>query len=275
MFGSHMRSVILGVMVAVVAMSGAAPAQAQVSAAATRGAYTVEPFAPGSQVTIQGAGVRLRAEPFVATDIPVLSSGSTGLPLNVVGIARLPDWNWYQVVLKSGQKAFIRSDYTSAPSKGGASQPPTLPAPTRIDYGTAPASAPAPIIPPTATPVAPQPTDAISLRPAPGSGPVAAPAAAPAGSRPLDPPISLRPGSAPAAMPAQPVASAAPQNSDSAISLRPASPLPTGSIPTSAPAAPAPNAFAPAPSTPPQQTPGDLMPSAARSSNSDGLTSRP
>ncbi len=239
-----MRSVILGVMVAAVAMSGAAPAQAQVPAAVTRGAYTVEPFAPGSQITIQGAGVRLRAEPFLATDIPVLSSGSTGLPLNVVGIARLPDWNWYQVVLKSGQKAFIRSDYTSAPSKGGAPQPPTLPAPTRIDYGTAPASAP-----------------------------VAAPIAAPAGSQPLDQPISLRPGSAPAAMPVQPVAPAAPQNSGSAISLRPASPLPTASAPV--PDASAPAAFAPAPSAPPQQTPGDLMPSAARSSNSSGLTSRP
>lgn len=237
MIGSQMRSVIWGGMVAIVAMSAAAPAQAQVPAGVARAAYTVEPFAPGSQITIQGAGVRLRAEPIVAADIPVLSSGSTGLPLNVVGIARLPDWNWYQVVLKSGQKAFIRSDYTSAPSKGGAPQPPALPAPTQIDYGTAQASPP-----------------------------VVAPVAAPAGSQPLDQPISLRPGSAP-------VAPAAPQNSGSAISLRPASPLPTASAP--APAASAPTAFAPAPSTPPQQTPGDLMPSTARSSNSGGLTSRP
>ena len=80
-------------------------------------AYTVEPFTPPAQITIKGTGVRLRAEPFASQDVPVLSHGSTGLVLNVVGIARLPDWNWYQVVLRSGQKAFIRSDYTSAPSK--------------------------------------------------------------------------------------------------------------------------------------------------------------
>jgi hypothetical protein len=212
-----MRSVILGVMAAIVAMGGGL-VQAQIPAGAMRTAYTVEPFAPGGQVTIQGTGVRLRAEPFATGETPVLSSGSTGLPLNVVGIARLPDWNWYQVVLKNGQKAFIRSDYTSAPSKGGGPQAAPLPAPTRIDYGSAPA---------------------------------------PAATRAPDP-ISLTPAPAPAIGPAQPAAPAGSAPLDGAISLRPASPMPAAA----------------APLPPPAQTTGDLIPDSARSSNTDGLTSR-
>jgi len=217
-----MRSVILGVMAAIVAMGGGV-VQAQIPAGAMRTAYTVEPFAPGGQITIQGTGVRLRAEPFATGETPVLSSGSTGLPLNVVGIARLPDWNWYQVVLKNGQKAFIRSDYTSAPSKGGGPQAAPLPAPTRIDYGSAPAPA---------APAATRAPDPISLTPAPAPAIASTQPAAPAGSAPLD----------------------------GAISLRPASPMPAAAAPAALP--------------PPAQTTGDLVPNSARSSNTDGLTSR-
>ena len=160
-----MRSMISAATLAAVAMGCMGAAHGQVSASAIRTAYTVEPFTPSGTITIQGTGVRLRAEPFTL-DTPILSHGNTGLPLTVVGIARLPEWNWYQVILRSGQKAFIRSDYTSAPSKGGSPAPPSsqlaapLPPPSRIDYGapsaissSAPVSAPAPLAPPQPAPV--------------------------------------------------------------------------------------------------------------------------
>ncbi|RYG31123.1 MAG: hypothetical protein EON93_13540, partial [Burkholderiales bacterium] len=118
-----MRVVVSAVFIAAL---GAASGIGSVAVAQTPGqpvvsqaSYTIEPFAPaGAPITIQGTGVRLRAEPFSTPQTQVLSSGSTGHVLNIVGIARLADWNWYQVVLKNGQKAFIRSDVTSAPSRG-------------------------------------------------------------------------------------------------------------------------------------------------------------
>lgn len=174
-----MRSVISAAAVVAVALGGVSLAEAQFPAQAVRMAYTVEPFTPPAQITIKGTGVRLRAEPFASQDVPVLSHGSTGLVLNVVGITRLPDWNWYQVVLRSGQKAFIRSDYTSAPSKGGSLAAPLPPA-TRIEYppasspaiaSSAPVSAPAPLTPAPVplTPPVPTYTPAPAYTPAPTS----------------------------------------------------------------------------------------------------------
>jgi hypothetical protein len=183
--GFDMRSMMSAMIVAAVATSAMNLAHAQFPAAPVRGAYTVEPFTPSNTITIQGTGVRLRAEPFTL-ETPILSHGSTGLPLTVVGIARMPEWNWYQVILKSGQKAFIRSDYTSAPSKGGASLAPApqlaapLPPPSRIDYPTpsvaaspAPVLAPIPLTPPQPAPVY---TPSPSYTPAPVYTPTPAPA---------------------------------------------------------------------------------------------------
>ena len=104
-----MRFVIVSAVAAVLGVGAIAPAISQGSGqpAATR-AYMVEPYTPSTPITINGAGVRLRAEPFTG-NTPVLSSGSTGLLLTVVGIVRQPDWNWYQVVLRNGPKAFSRS----------------------------------------------------------------------------------------------------------------------------------------------------------------------
>jgi hypothetical protein len=173
--------------VAAVVLASGGPALAQVAGQpiAAHGAYTVEPFSPNTTITIQGTGVRLRAEPFTTPQTQVLSSGSTGHVLTVVGIARLPDWNWYQVVLKSGQKAFIRSDLTSAPSRGNVALP--MPAPTPITPPTsqpytptyvAPTPAPAPptlgpsqpispppvqLAPPVEQPATPSPTNRGSL----------------------------------------------------------------------------------------------------------------
>lgn len=118
-----MRVVVSAVFVAALGaasgLGGVAVAQVPGQPVVSHASYTVEPFAPpGAPITIQGTGVRLRAEPFSTPQTQVLSSGSTGHVLNVVGIARLSDWNWYQVVLKNGQKAFIRSDLTSSPSRG-------------------------------------------------------------------------------------------------------------------------------------------------------------
>lgn len=162
---NSMRFVVSAVIAGVLASSGVAAAQVPGQPLVARATYTVEPFSPQTPIMIQGSGVRLRAEPFASQQTQVLSSGSTGLVLNVVGIARMGDWNWYQVVLKSGQKAFIRSDLTSAPSKGGGgpaaptiaytpTQPPTPPA-------YVPAAPPTPAyVPPTYSapiPIDPQP----------------------------------------------------------------------------------------------------------------------
>lgn len=119
-----MRTLLIPALIAVLAgagtSAGQAPAHAPGQPSGQGGpaaqAYSVEPFTPTGPVAIRGTGVRLRAAPFATATTPVLSSGSTGLLLNIVGIARQKDADWYQVVLRSGQLAFIRSDLTSAPS---------------------------------------------------------------------------------------------------------------------------------------------------------------
>jgi hypothetical protein len=182
-----------------VAVSGAAIAQAP--AGVVRAAYTVEPYSPPSTITINGTGVRLRAEPSTATQ--VLSTGSTGLPLTVVGLARMSDWTWYQVILKSGQKGFIRSDLTSAPMRGGvatatttttAAAAPVLPPPVAYTpsptYTTTPTAAlpPAPNPPayspaPTVAPLSP-PATTISAMPPTASTPTYTPAPTPTYTQP-------------------------------------------------------------------------------------------
>jgi hypothetical protein len=239
-----MRFVIASAFAAVVAVGLVAPALSQPPGqlSGTR-AYMVEPYTPPAPITIQGAGVRLRAEPFATPDTRVLSSGSTGLPLNVVGIVRQPDWDWYQVILRNGQKAFIRSDLTSAPSRVGAS--------------ASSASVAAPVSPQRPALVAPP----VVAPPVLAPPVVAPPVVAPPLSLPLpggQPPEPLPP------IPTQPL------GASGAISLTPSSPalqLPPPSAPESgevgllsvAPAAPTPRleaispAFATAPSSVGQQ----------------------
>lgn len=162
-----MRFVIASVLAATLAVGGVAAAQiSSVNRTTTRTAYMVEPFTPATPITIQGTGVRLRAEPFTTNDSQVLSTGSTGLQLNVIGIARQADWNWYQVILKNGQKAFIRSDLTSAPMRGDATATYTAPVqpvgpPPQIAY--TPPPTPQPAWTPPAQPT--QNTGSISLTP--------------------------------------------------------------------------------------------------------------
>ena len=169
-----MRVVVSAVVAAILASGGVAIAQVPAQPAGARTSYTVEPFTPPSQVTIQGTGVRLRAEPFTAPQTQVLSSGSTGLTLDVVGIARLPDWNWYQVALKNGQKAFIRSDLTSAPSRGSgqaatvapvAPIAPTAPTPPQVVYTPTPPPTPPAYVPPAYTAPIPIDPQAVPLTP--------------------------------------------------------------------------------------------------------------
>ncbi|HOZ25899.1 MAG TPA: SH3 domain-containing protein [Hyphomonadaceae bacterium] len=162
-----MRVVVSAVFVAALAASGVAVAQIPGQPAIARASYTVEPFAPaGAPITIQGTGVRLRSEPFTTPQTQVLSSGSTGLILNVVGIARLADWNWYQVVLKNGQKAFIRSDLTSAPSRGSGQPAPAMPAAPEIAYTPTPPPTPPAYVPPAYTPPVPIEPQTVPLAPA-------------------------------------------------------------------------------------------------------------
>lgn len=154
-----MRVVVSAVLAGLLASSGVAVAQVPGQPLVARAAYTVEPFTPMNQITIQGTGVRLRAEPFASQQTQVLSSGSTGLVLNVVGIARMSDWNWYQVVLKNGQKAFIRSDLTSHPSQGTtlAAATPMPPIPSAPVVSAAPTPPPTPPVytPPAYSPPVP------------------------------------------------------------------------------------------------------------------------
>jgi hypothetical protein len=156
----------------------------------TSRAYMVEPYAPPSPVTINGTGVRLRAEPFATNDTPVLSTGSTGLQLTVVGIARQSDWNWYQVILRNGQKAFIRSDLTSAPSRGNGAPAPVAPNPAAYPPPVQPVN-PTVITPPVVTPpVISQPPVTLPL---PAAQPLP-----PIQSQPLNNgAISLTPGASP------------------------------------------------------------------------------
>lgn len=202
--GFSMRVALKSVMATVIAglMVSAGPASAQVTGspvstqpAPTRAAYTVEPFAPAMPITIQGTGVRLRAEPFTGNDTPVLSTGSTGLQLNVVGLARLPDWVWYQVVLKNGQKAFIRSDLTSAPMQGGTVARVTTPSPATAT------PQPRPTLPPQA--------GAITMTPQPN------PAYVPPASQPA-PSVALP-------LPSNP----APATNSGLISIAPSAPVPS------------------------------------------------
>lgn len=169
-----MRVLAVTAMALVLASGGVAMAQVAGQPTAATIAYTVEPYTPAGQVVIQGSGVRLRAEPFATQQTQVLSSGSTGLVLNVVGIARFPGWNWYQVVLKNGQKAFIRSDLTSAPSRGGAQMAQYPAAPQPIATAPTPpattAPAPTPSAPVRYTPVEPSDSIPIQLAPPPSSG---------------------------------------------------------------------------------------------------------
>jgi hypothetical protein len=198
-----MRIVLTSVLAAVLAASGAAVAQTpgqpvgMTPAAPVRAAYTVEPFTPAAPITIQGTGVRLRAEPFTGNDTPVLSTGSTGLALTVVGLTRQPDWAWYQVILRNGQKAFIRSDLTSAPMQGGA----------RV---ATPAPVATPALPPR-THTTPQ-AGAITMTPQP------LPGGAPA--------IDIPRPSAPAVTPAPAIIPAPAPLDSGLISVAPAAPTP-------------------------------------------------
>ena len=155
-----MRSLFSVVVMAGLAVSAAGVSHAQGPVQVARAAYTVEPFAPASEITIKGTGVRLRAEPFATPQTQVLSSGSTGLALTVVGIVRMSDWNWYQVVLKNGQKAFIRSDLTSAPSRGGAAAAPVA------QPLTPPVLQQPPVIQPPPIPFTPPPIQIAPAQPA-------------------------------------------------------------------------------------------------------------
>jgi hypothetical protein len=157
-----MRLALTSVLAAVLMTAGAASAQTPGTPTAITRAYTVEPFAPSAPITIQGQGVRLRAEPFTTRETQVLSSGSTGLELTVVGLTRMPDWAWYQVVLRNGQKAFIRSDLTSAPMAGGGTQ--VAVAPPQV--ATQPVAQPRPYLPPQpgAITMTPQPNPAAPVQ---------------------------------------------------------------------------------------------------------------
>lgn len=229
-----MRIVVSTVLAASLLIGGVAAAQVSgVSRTTSRSAYMVEPFTPATPITIQGTGVRLRAEPFATNDTQVLSTGSTGLQLNVVGLARQADWNWYQVILRNGQKAFIRSDLTSAPMRGDASSayvPPVQPVqpPPQVVYTPPPTPQPAwtppaqPSQPSISQPSVAQPLPPIPTQPLPNSGAISL-TPRDGGSPQLDLPS---PGANPAPAPlnTSPLTSAPTDNA--LISIAPSAPMP-------------------------------------------------
>jgi hypothetical protein len=247
----------------------AAAQQPGVPGALRNASYTVEPFTPPSTITINGTGVRLRAEPFANQQTPVLSTGSTGLPLTVVGVARMPDWTWYQVILKSGQKAFIRSDLTSAPSRGGAQLAgapvlPPVPQPTPIAPPTASAA-----LPPAPTPPAYQPP--VYQPPAYQPPPVPAAAPQPTYATPPSPVIAAPGATQPTVQP--PAAQPTP------VLPAPIQPAPTYSQPI-VPVQPAPAPVRPAPTQPAGPDPFgnsaiSLTPRPASPTDAGGLQSQP
>jgi len=192
-----MRFVTISALAIVLGTGALAPAISQVSGqpAATR-AYMVEPFTPASPITIVATGVRLRAEPFTG-NTPVLSSGSPGMQLTVVGLSRQPDWNWYQAILRNGQKAFIRSDLTSAPSRGDGAPAPVVSRPNTYPAPVIPPSVVAPVVAPPvlAPPVAPQPPIRLPLAAAQPLPPIPTQPLTSSGA------ISLTPGAAAAPLP--------------------------------------------------------------------------
>lgn len=215
-----MRLVLMTVLAATLAVGGVAAAQITgVSRTTTRTAYMVEPFTPATPITINGTGVRLRAEPFATNDTPVLSTGSTGLQLTVVGLARQADWNWYQVILRNGQKAFIRSDLTSAPMRGDATStyvPPAQPVqpPPQVVYTPPPAPQP-PTLQTWTPPVAAQPLPPIPTQPTQSTGQNTGGA------------ISLTPGSGSSSQLDLPRAPAPSQSVENGlISIAPSAPIP-------------------------------------------------
>lgn len=232
-----MRIAVSAVLAAALAAGGAASLQvagAQVggsTAAVARTAYTVEPFTPAQPITVQGQGVRLRAEPFATKETQVLSSGSTGLQLTVVGIARQPDWDWYQVILKNGQKAFIRSDYTSAPSRGGAASA-SLPRPAQP-----PAQLPV-YQPQTPTPIPGIPAAPAAVTPPAQPQPLPPIPTQPPASQPLNTggAISLTPGAATPPRSAVPMTPGHAPVDNGLLSVSPTAPTPRFNEPASAPA---------------------------------------
>jgi len=216
-----MRYVTISALAIVLGAGAVTPAVAQgPGQAAANRAYMVEPFTPPGPITITASGVRLRAEPFTGNTL-VLSSGTTGMQLTVVGISRQPDWNWYQVILRNGQKAFIRSDLTSSPSRGDgapapvATNPITYPAPVMPPAVALPTLSP-PVVSP---PVTPQPP--ISL-PLPATQPLP-----PIPTQPLtnSGAISLTPGTG--AMPLPPLSNPSPAPVDNGLlSVSPTAPTP-------------------------------------------------
>jgi hypothetical protein len=258
-----MRFVIASTLAVALAAGLAAPVIAQgPGQPAVSRAYTVEPFTPPTPVAIQGTGVRLRAEPFTG-NTPVLSSGDTGLPLTVVGIARQPDWNWYQVILRNGQKAFIRSDLTNAPSRSGSTPTPVAQPPIAQPPIATPPVQPQP--PVAYTPPVPPTPAYVPANPAPTYQPQPAQPLDPIPSRPLNNSgaISLTPGGPAPQLPPSPPASPTPAPipapaNNGLISISPVAPTPSFNTPAPValtPAAPISNATpAPTASLPPTVT---------------------
>jgi hypothetical protein len=114
-----------------------------------------------------------------------------------VGLSRQPDWNWYQAILRNGQKAFIRSDLTSAPSRGDGAPAPVVSRPNTYPAPVMPPSVVAPVVAPPvlAPPVAPQPPIRLPLAAAQPLPPIPTQPLTSSGA------ISLTPGAAAAPLP--------------------------------------------------------------------------
>lgn len=213
-----MRIVLTTVLAATLVLGNVAAAQVGgAGRTTTRSAYMVEPFTPSAPISINGTGVRLRAEPFATNDTPVLSTGSTGLQLQVVGLARQSDWNWYQVILRNGQKAFIRSDLTSAPMRGDSTPAYVAPVqpiapPPQVAYTPPPTPQPAQPQPTWTSPVVAQPLPPIPSQPVQGGGVISL-TPRDGGAQPLDLPS---PGASPAPAP----------EDNGLLSIAPSAPIP-------------------------------------------------
>lgn len=71
------------------------------------------PFTPSEMIVARASGLRYRARPSSADDVPILAeTRAGGEGLLVTGITTQPDGDWYQVTLEDGRSAWFKASLT-------------------------------------------------------------------------------------------------------------------------------------------------------------------
>jgi TonB family protein len=111
------------------------------------------PYWPAAPVRVTATEARFREAPAATPQTKVLGVATPGEELDVVGLAKQPDWYWYEVRFDDGSTGFIRSDLTSAPMRDSPAPPPQVILPD-FDPNASPTNAippPVNLVPPPAS----------------------------------------------------------------------------------------------------------------------------